>query len=88
MAISPHLYAPDYQAMGDCLVCGHGPEAMWHNVKFSNGVLMRLKEDIEKVWFKLPLQIRQRWWDETKFGKQEPGDELKEILSKFTKESK
>jgi hypothetical protein len=29
-AIKPHLYSPDYQAQGDCRVCGHGPEASWH----------------------------------------------------------
>jgi hypothetical protein len=23
---APHSYSPDYQAMGDCRVCGHQPE--------------------------------------------------------------
>jgi hypothetical protein len=29
--IKPHLYSPDYQAMGDCRVCGHGQRVSWHN---------------------------------------------------------
>lgn len=28
--ILPHLYMPDYQAMGDCRVCGHGLDKPWH----------------------------------------------------------
>ncbi len=32
--IEPHIYSPDYQAMGDCRVCGHGPEKPWH--RYSN----------------------------------------------------
>lgn len=28
--ITPHLYSPDFQAMGDCRVCGHGPDKPWH----------------------------------------------------------
>jgi hypothetical protein len=28
--IQPHTYSPDYQAMGDCRVCGHGPDATAH----------------------------------------------------------
>jgi hypothetical protein len=28
--IEPHIYSPDYQAMGDCRVCGHGQDKPWH----------------------------------------------------------
>lgn len=28
--IKPHIYSPDYQAMGDCRVCGHCQEKPWH----------------------------------------------------------
>jgi hypothetical protein len=28
--ITPHIYVPDYQAMGDCRVCGHAWDAYWH----------------------------------------------------------
>jgi hypothetical protein len=27
-------------------------------------------------WFKLPLALRRRWWDETDWGKKDPGVEL------------
>jgi hypothetical protein len=37
---------------------------------------MRLPDEVAKVWFKLPLPLRQRWWDETKFGKEQPSEEL------------
>jgi hypothetical protein len=29
-AIEPHAYSPDYQAMGDCRVCGHQQDRPWH----------------------------------------------------------
>src|SRR4029078_1635062 len=25
-----HVYSPDYQAMGDCMVCGHDQHVPWH----------------------------------------------------------
>jgi hypothetical protein len=28
--IKPHLYMPDYQAMGDCRTCGHEQNKPWH----------------------------------------------------------
>lgn len=28
--VQPHVYSPDYQAMGDCRVCGHGPNESHH----------------------------------------------------------
>ncbi len=28
--IEPHIYSPDYQAMGDCRICGHDSEKPWH----------------------------------------------------------
>ena len=28
--IKPHLYFPDYQAMGDCRICGHDAKKPWH----------------------------------------------------------
>lgn len=30
--IKPHLYSPDYQAMGDCRVCGHDRDKPWHSM--------------------------------------------------------
>ena len=30
MTIRPHLYMPDYQAMGDCRICGHDQDKPWH----------------------------------------------------------
>lgn len=30
LEIKPHHYSPDYQAMGDCRVCGHGQKVPWH----------------------------------------------------------
>lgn len=29
--IWPHTYSPDYQAMGDCRVCGHEQDKPWHS---------------------------------------------------------
>ena len=31
--IKAHLYSPDYQAMGDCRVCGHGMDHPAHDAK-------------------------------------------------------
>lgn len=28
--IKPHIYMPDYQAMGDCRICGHEQKKPWH----------------------------------------------------------
>jgi hypothetical protein len=28
--VEPHIYSPDYQAMGDCRVCGHAHNKPWH----------------------------------------------------------
>jgi len=28
--VTPHIYMPDYQAMGDCRVCGHAENQPWH----------------------------------------------------------
>jgi len=30
----------------------------------------------EKTWWDLPLEMRQRWWDETDFGRKSPSDDL------------
>lgn len=30
--IQPHIYSPDYQAMGDCRVCGHERDKPWHDL--------------------------------------------------------
>lgn len=30
MMIESHYYTPDYQAMGDCRVCGHEQKKPWH----------------------------------------------------------
>jgi len=32
-------------------------------------------------WGRLPLAIRQRWWQETDYGKDQPGDELKAAIA-------
>ena len=37
---------------------------------------MRLSDEMAKHWFKLPLVLRKRWWDETEYGKKEPSREL------------
>lgn len=31
-------------------------------------------------WGRLPLAIRQRWWQETDYGKNAPSDELKQAI--------
>jgi hypothetical protein len=41
---------------------------------------MRLSDEMAKHWFSLPLPLRKRWWDETEFGKREPGDDLKRAV--------
>jgi len=28
--IKRHIYMPDYQAMGDCRICGHERDKPWH----------------------------------------------------------
>jgi len=28
-----HIYSPDYEAMGDCRVCGHGQDKPWHVIR-------------------------------------------------------
>jgi hypothetical protein len=38
---------------------------------------MRLSAEMSAHWFKLPLSLRKRWWDETAYGKKEPSAELK-----------
>lgn len=34
-------------------------------------------------WFKLPLNLRQRWWNETQFGKLEPNAELVKAIQDY-----
>jgi hypothetical protein len=29
-SIKPHIYCPDYQAIGDCRICGHRQNVPWH----------------------------------------------------------
>jgi len=43
---------------------------------------MRLSTEMAAHWFKLPLPLRQRWWEETGYGKKEPSEELKLEVSK------
>jgi len=31
-------------------------------------------------WWKLPLSLRKRWWEETDYGKNKPSDELAQIV--------
>jgi hypothetical protein len=33
-------------------------------------------------WFSLPMSIRERWWDETKWGKLNPSEDLKQAVIK------
>ena len=40
-------------------------------------VAMRLSDEMAAHWFKLPLPLRVRWWEETEYGKHEPSEELK-----------
>jgi hypothetical protein len=49
---------------------------------------MRLKEEFEKYWFKLPLKLRQRWWEETNYGKIPPSEELELAIEDALKEFK
>ena len=43
---------------------------------------MRLSTEMAAHWFKLPINLRKRWWDETEYGKKEPSEELKQEISK------
>jgi hypothetical protein len=38
---------------------------------------MKLDNEMAAHWFKLPMQLRRRWWEETDFGKKEASEELK-----------
>jgi hypothetical protein len=56
---------------------------------------MKLDNEMSKHWFKLPLEIRRRWWEETEYGKKLPDDKLKqdvqaaiELLQQVTHGSK
>lgn len=31
-------------------------------------------------WFLLPLSLRKRYWEETKYGAKDPSEELKKVL--------
>jgi hypothetical protein len=42
---------------------------------------MRLSDEMAAHWFKLPLQLRQRWWSETEYGKKPPSDELQQAVN-------
>lgn len=39
-------------------------------------------------WLQLPLRLRQRWWDETDFGRVEPSEDLKEAIRKELEKDK
>jgi hypothetical protein len=41
---------------------------------------MRLSEEMAEKWFKLPMALRVRWWNETEYGKIEPSEELKQAV--------
>lgn len=41
---------------------------------------MRLSDEMAAHWFKLPLQLRKRWWEETDYGKLEPSAELQQAI--------
>jgi len=34
----------------------------------------------EKDWYKLPLKLRQRWWDETDYSRNKPSPELMKAI--------
>ena len=42
---------------------------------------MRLGDELARHWFKLPLQLRKRWWEETDYGKLEPSAELQQAIN-------
>ena len=43
--------------------------------------MIDVKEMKQKgAWFALPLEIRERFWKETDYGKKEPSAELKAIM--------
>jgi hypothetical protein len=31
-------------------------------------------------WGRLPIRLRQRWWEETDYGSQQPSEELKQLI--------
>ena len=39
---------------------------------------MKLDNEMAAHWFKLPLDLRRRWWEETEFGKKAPSEKLKQ----------
>ncbi|HET9538086.1 MAG TPA: hypothetical protein VFP43_22525 [Mesorhizobium sp.] len=57
---------------------GHGVEARrGRRVLLEREVLMKLNNEMAAHWFKLPLTLRRRWWEETEYGKKEPSDKLR-----------
>lgn len=61
---------------------------MCRSQHYSQITTMRLKEEFEKYWFKLPLKLRQRWWEETNYGKIPPSEELELAIEDALKEFK
>ena len=47
--IEPHIYMPDYQAMGDCRVCGHEQNKPWHIFR-ANEVTGGKMEESKNPW--------------------------------------
>jgi hypothetical protein len=41
---------------------------------------MKLNDEMSRHWFRLPLALRKRWWEETEYGKKEPSEELKKAV--------
>lgn len=42
---------------------------------------MKLNNEMSKHWFKLPLHLRVRWWQETNYGKDDPNEELLQAMN-------
>lgn len=55
--ITPHSYVPNYQAMGDCRVCGHGPDAAHHRSS-AGSVKERCAALAERFWSIHPREIQ------------------------------
>jgi len=47
---------------------------------------MRLSEEMSEKWFKLPMALRVRWWNETEYGKKPPSEELQRAVDEAIKE--
>lgn len=47
---------------------------------------MRLSDEMAAHWFKLPMALRKRWWDETEYGKIAPSADLQRAVDEAIRE--